>query len=387
MDRDLARHLFSQGEMPLAGAGADFASAEALIAEARAERICILTDDTTGYLVVPASAATPDNLNFMARHGRGLICLAITQARADQIGLAPMPRRSGGAQRGRFTVSIEAREGVTTGISCADRARTIEAAIAPSARPHDIVSPGHVFPQVAHEGGVLGRAEPAEAAVDLARLAGSEPAGVFCGIMNDDGSMAGLAELVELAQTHGLRLGTVGALCAWRQRHDGVVKRVEERVFHSLYGGQWRARTYVNALDGAHHVALIKGAPAPGRPTPVRLHALSLMDDCLGALDGRGALLNGAMAEIGQAGAGVVVIVGGAAGPLHRPSARGGPAPTPPAVLEEYGVAAQILVDLGLSEIVLLTGSDRHQLVGLEGYGLKVLEARQVQASQPAGAR
>ncbi len=256
---------------------------EEIIDDARNGRMFILVDDedreNEGDLVIPAQMATPDAVNFMATYGRGLICLALTKSRVEQLGLDLMSRANGTRHETAFTVSIEARDGVTTGISAADRARTVAVAIDAAKGSEHIVSPGHVFPLVARPGGVLVRAGHTEAAVDVARLAGLIPAGLICEIMNDDGSMARLDALVSLAERHGLRIGTIRDLIAYRRRHDHDVVKVSETSFESAYGGEWRAVSYLNRAVGNKTVALLKGAVEPGRPTLVRMHQLDFFRD------------------------------------------------------------------------------------------------------------
>ena len=245
------------------------AAAEDIIEEARKGRMFILVDDedreNEGDLVIPAQWATPEAINFMAKHARGLICLALTRERVEQLGLPLMAQNNGTRHQTAFTVSIEAREGVTTGISAADRARTVPVAIDPSCGPQDIVTPGHVFPLLARDGGVLERTGQTEAAVDLARLAGLNPAGVICEIMNDDGTMARRNDLITFAQRHGLKIGTIADLIAYRRRYDSIVKRISETALDSTYGGDFRCVVYVNKVTMAQHVALVKGDPADGR--------------------------------------------------------------------------------------------------------------------------
>ncbi len=237
------------------------AAAEDIIEEARKGRMFILVDDedreNEGDLVIPAQCATPEAINFMAKHARGLICLALTRERVEQLGLALMSQNNGTRHQTAFTVSIEAREGVTTGISAADRARTVAVAIDPSCGPQDIVTPGHVFPLVARDGGTLERTGHTEAAVDLARLAGLTPAGVICEIMNDDGTMARRNDLISFAQRHGLKIGTISDLIAYRRRYDSIVKRLSETTFESIDGGNVRCVIYVNQVTRAHHIALV----------------------------------------------------------------------------------------------------------------------------------
>ncbi|BAJ81711.1 MULTISPECIES: 3,4-dihydroxy-2-butanone-4-phosphate synthase [Acidiphilium] len=352
------------------------ASAEEIIEEARAGRMFILVDDedreNEGDLVIPAQFATPDAVNFMARHARGLICLALTRARCETLGLKLMAQSNGSRHETAFTVSIEAREGVTTGISAADRARTIAVAINPECGAADIVSPGHIFPLMARDGGTLVRTGHTEAAVDIARLAGLTPAGVICEIMNEDGTMARLPDLVSFAQYHNLKLGTIADLIAYRRRMEKLVRRAGDGMITDGAGHQWRSVVFENTIDQVEHVALIKGDIAADEPVLVRMHAISTIDDILGGDHIRD--LRRAMAQIAQSGRGVVVLIREA-----RPDAVSsrlrqivGGARTG-AVLRDYGVGAQILADLGVRDMVLLSNHKR-AVVGLEGYGLNIVE-------------
>jgi len=358
-------------------------SPEEIIDEARNGRMFILVDDedreNEGDLVIPAQMATPDAVNFMARHGRGLICLAMTKGRVEQLGLDLMARNNGTRHETAFTVSIEARDGVTTGISAADRARTIAVAIDASKEASEIVTPGHVFPLVAREGGVLVRAGHTEAAVDVSRLAGLNPSGVICEIMNEDGTMARMDDLVGFAQLHGLKIGTIRDLIAYRRRHDHLVTKRAETVFDSEWGGEWRAMTFWNKATGSEQVALVKGMIDPGKPTLVRMHALSPFADLFGEGGERGGLLRKSMRIIAEEGAGVVVVINrprpdGLTLAIHARS--GAPVPEMEE-LRDYGVGAMILNELGVEDMVLLTNT-HHTLVGLDGYGLKIVGERPI---------
>ena len=358
-------------------------SPEEIIDEARNGRMFILVDDedreNEGDLVIPAQMATPDAVNFMARHGRGLICLAMTKARVEQLGLDLMARNNGTRHETAFTVSIEAREGVTTGISAADRARTIAVAIDASKEASEIVTPGHVFPLVAREGGVLVRAGHTEAAVDVSRLAGLNPSGVICEIMNEDGTMARMDDLVGFSQLHGLNIGTIRDLIAYRRRHDHLVEKRAETVFESEWGGEWRDMSFWNKATGSEQVALVKGLIDPRKPTLVRMHALSPFADLFGEGGERGGLLRHSMQMIAEEGAGVVVVIS-----KPRPDAlalairaRTGDAIPDMEELRDYGVGAMILNELGVEDMVLLTNT-HHTLVGLDGYGLKIVGERPI---------
>jgi 3,4-dihydroxy 2-butanone 4-phosphate synthase/GTP cyclohydrolase II len=357
------------------------ASAEELVEEARNGRMFILVDDedreNEGDLIVPAQFATPDAVNFMARHARGLICLAMTQERVEQLGLPLMSQSNGTRHQTAFTVSIEARDGVTTGISAHDRAHTVAVAINPANGRDLIVTPGHVFPLMARDGGTLVRAGHTEAAVDIARMAGLNPSGVICEIMNDDGTMARLPDLVSFAQLHNLKLGTIADLIAHRRRTEQLVRRVQESAAHHATGGEWRLIVYASTVEHAEHIALVKGDLSGAEPVLVRMHGVDLLDDILGGP--HRASLRCAMDLIAEAGRGVVVLIRDT-----RPTAiseraaklgNGGA----PIVLRDYGIGAQILIDLGVRDMVLLSNT-RRTIVGVEGYGLNIVEQRAVDA-------
>jgi len=360
------------------------AAAEDIIEEARKGRMFILVDDedreNEGDLVIPAQWATPEAINFMAKHARGLICLALTRERVEQLGLSLMAQNNGTRHQTAFTVSIEAREGVTTGISAADRARTVAVAIDTSCGSQDIVSPGHVFPLVARDGGVLERTGHTEAAVDLARLAGLTPAGVICEIMNDDGTMARRNDLITFAQRHGLKIGTIADLIAYRRRYDSIVKRISETKLDSIWGGDFRCVVYINKVTMAQHVALVKGDPAAPSPITVRMHAVNLFTDTLGQRSGgRGGEIEASMRTIAEEGRGVMVLIREPLTVVLAEQRRRAGEPIPPAgaELRDYGVGAQILIDLGVREMVLLSHSNK-SVVGLEGFGLKIVGQKPV---------
>ncbi|MES2442694.1 MAG: 3,4-dihydroxy-2-butanone-4-phosphate synthase [Pseudomonadota bacterium] len=355
-----------------------------MIDEARNGRMFILVDDedreNEGDLIIPAQMATPDAINFMAKYGRGLICLAMTKARVDALGLELMSRANGTRHETAFTVSIEAREGVTTGISAADRARTISVAIDASKGKDDIVTPGHVFPLVARDGGVLVRAGHTEAAVDVARLAGLNPAGVICEIMNEDGTMARMDDLVSFAQFHNLKIGTIRDLIAYRRRHDHLVEKRAEARFASEWGGDWTALTFWNKATGSEQVALVKGKVDPDKPTLVRMHALSPFADIFGEGGARGGLLRRSMEIIAAEGAGVVVVINRSRPDGFTMALQARSGTIPPADMDElrdYGVGATILTELGVRDMILLTNT-HHTLVGLDGYGLSIVGERPI---------
>ncbi|WP_334655940.1 3,4-dihydroxy-2-butanone-4-phosphate synthase [Sphingomonas panaciterrae] len=359
---------------------------EEIIDEAKNGRMFILVDDedreNEGDLVIPAQMATPEKINFMARHGRGLICLAMTKSRVDALGLDLMSRHNGTRHETAFTVSIEARDGVTTGISAADRARTIAVAIDSSKSREEIVTPGHVFPLVARDGGVLVRAGHTEAAVDVSRLAGLNPSGVICEIMNEDGTMARMDDLVSFAQLHNLKIGTIRDLIAYRRRYDHLVEKKAEMTFDSRWGGQWKAVTFHNKATGDETIALVKGKIDPDKPTLVRMHTASFFVDMFGENSERSGLLSKSMELIAEEGAGVIVVINrpmkGVVTRFMELRAAGKGAGEPEVEeLRDYGVGAQILAELGVEEMVLLTNT-HHTLVGLEGYGLSIVGERPI---------
>ncbi len=349
-------------------------SAEELIAEAQAGRMFILVDDedreNEGDLVIPAQFATPEAVNFMIRHARGLVCLAMTRQMVEKLGLPLMSQSNGSRHQTPFTISIEAREGVSSGISPADRARTIAVAINPNSVREDIVSPGHIFPLMAREGGALVRAGHTEASVDIARLAGLLPAGVICEIIRDDGEMARLPDLVAFAQHHGLKLGTIADLIAYRRRTERLVERVRESRIDHAVGGDWRVVVYANTVDYAEHLVLVKGnVEAPG-PVLVRMHAVDLIDDIVGG--GTSNRLHASMRMIAEEGRGAIVMLRDTRPTgLSQRIARLDETDLHPRELRDYGIGAQILLDLGVAEMVLLSNTHR-TIVGIEGYGLTV---------------
>ncbi|MCT4683604.1 MAG: 3,4-dihydroxy-2-butanone-4-phosphate synthase [Roseicyclus sp.] len=350
---------------------------EEIIEEARNGHMFILVDhedrENEGDLVIPAQWATPDVINFMATHGRGLICLSMTSARIEELGLPLMSTNNSSRHETAFTLSIEAREGVTTGISAADRARTVQVAIDASKGAQDIATPGHVFPLRAKDGGVLVRAGHTEAAVDISRLAGLNPSGVICEIMNEDGTMARLPDLVGFAQRHNLKIGTISDLISYRRRHDNLVKVREERRIESEFGGEWVMRIYTDETQGAEHIVLVKGDIGGDAPVLVRMHAMDPLLDVVGAgPKGRAGEFGDAMRLIAEEGRGVLVLLRD----LTMKLAAGDE--VSPQTLRQYGLGAQILSSLGISDMILLTNSPRPKVVGLEAYGLSILGTRKI---------
>ena len=349
---------------------------EEIIEDARNGRMFVLIDhedrENEGDLVIPAQMATPEAINFMATYGRGLICLSLPEDRIDALGLPLMAAQNSSRHETAFTVSIEAREGVTTGISAHDRARTVAVAIDPSKTAADIATPGHIFPLRARDGGVLVRAGHTEAAVDVARLAGLNPSGVICEIMKDDGTMARLPDLIAFAQLHNLKIGTISDLIAYRRRHDNLVRLGSERTVTSQFGGDWRMRIYTDESHGDEHIALIKGELSDDEPMLVRMHALDPMLDVVGlGGPGRTGEFGQAMRIIAEEGRGAVVLLRDTTLKLMSEDAS-------PQTLRRYGLGAQILLSLGLSQLILLTNSPKPKVVGLEAYGLTIEGTRPI---------
>lgn len=351
-------------------------SVEDILADTRAGKMVILVDhedrENEGDLVIPAQNATPEVINFMATHGRGLICLTLLGERIDALGLPLMAATNSSRHETAFTVSIEAREGVTTGISAHDRARTIEVAIDPEATAADIATPGHVFPLRARDGGVLVRAGHTEASVDIARLAGFGPSGVICEIMNDDGTMARLPDLVSFAQLHNLKIGTISDLIAYRRQHDNLLREQATKTVTSDFGGDWVMRVFTDSDGGAEHVALIKGDVSGPAPALVRMHAVNPLDDLLALTPGRFNQIGRAMELIAEEGRGAVVLLRDV---TMRLATNG---EISPQILRQYGLGAQILRAIGIRELTLLTNSPSPKVVGLEGYGLSIAGTRQI---------
>lgn len=351
-------------------------SIEEIIDAARNGRMFILVDhedrENEGDIIIPAQMCTPDAINFMATYGRGLICLALTGERLDALGLPMMSNSNSSRHETAFTVSIEAREGITTGISAHDRARTVAVATDPRTTGADIATPGHVFPLRAREGGVLVRAGHTEAAVDISRLAGMSPAGVICEVMNDDGSMARLPDLIAFGQRHGIKIGTISDLIAYRRRHDNLVRETAAQGVCSEYGGDWKMRVFTDVPVGAEHMVLSKGDISTPDPVLVRMHAVNPAEDLLGLHPGRTHQLRDAMLAIAEEGRGVLVLLRDMASKLELTDH------VSPDKLRQYGVGAQILNALGLTKLILLTNSPIPKVIGLEGYGLSITGTRAI---------
>ena len=370
----------------------DLSTIKEVIADAKAGKLFILVDDedreNEGDLCVIGEYATADAINFMAKYGRGLICLALTRIRTEQLGLTMMERRNESRHETAFTISIEAREGVTTGISAADRALTIKTAIDPNCGERDITTPGHIFPLIARDGGTLVRAGHTEAVVDIARACGSDnPSGVICEIMKDDGEMARLPDLVCFAKEHDLKIAPIADLIAWRRRNESLVQRTVESAITTRIGGDWRMVIYANTVSNIEHIALVKGDISTGDPILVRMHALDLMADLLGAVSEKraGDELATAMAAIAKAGCGVIVVLREStvsslssmvSQKLNMTSDTGGNRD-----LRDYGVGAQILTDLGIRKMILLSDT-RPNVVSLEGYDLEITDWQRIHEEQ-----
>lgn len=352
-------------------------SVEEILEDARNGRMFILVDhedrENEGDLVIPAQMATPEAINFMATYGRGLICLTLSGERCDALGLPLMASHNSSRHETAFTVSIEAREGVTTGISAHDRARTVAVAIDAGKTGQDIASPGHVFPLRARDGGVLVRAGHTEAAVDISRLAGLNPSGVICEIMNEDGTMSRLPDLVAFAQKHNIKIGTISDLIAYRRRHDNLVAISREEAVVSEFGGDWMMRVYTDTAHGDEHIVLIKGDISGESPCLVRMHALDPVLDVIGlGAKGRAGEFGDAMKLIADEGRGVLVLLRDTTMKLATEDS------VSPQTLRQYGLGAQILSSLNLGELILLTNSPQPKIVGLEAYGLEIVGTRKI---------
>jgi len=357
-----------------------FSPIEEIIKDAKAGKMFILVDDedreNEGDLIIPASFADDKAINFMAKFGRGLICLALGKNRVKQLGLPLMAKRNSNRHQTAFTISIEAKEGVTTGISAADRAKTVAVAIDENLGENDITTPGHIFPLEAREGGVLVRAGHTEAAVDISRLAGLNPSGVICEIMNDDGTMARVPDLVEFAKEHDLKIASIADLIAYRRKHDKLVKREVETKLQTRYGGEFNMIVYVNTAEYAEHIALVKGKIKEKDDVLVRMHAVDIFGDILGDEEsGRSGELQKAMEIIGKEGKGVIVLIReprkNTLSEKLKKKLEKQENKDSNKTLRDYGIGAQILLDIGVRNMTLLTNSDRMP-VGLEGYGLSI---------------
>ena len=347
-----------------------------IIEEAREGRMFILVDaedrENEGDLIIPAQFATPAAVNFMAKFGRGLICLALTAERTRALGLEPMAPRNQTRLGTAFTVSIEAKEGISTGISAADRALTVATAIDASKGADDIVSPGHVFPLMARDGGVLMRAGHTEASVDISRLAGLNASAVICEIMNDDGTMARLPELVAFAQFHNLKIGAIDELIAYRRANDRYIDKIHEAPFETRTGAGFRLVVFRNRLDGVEHAALVKGEISADKPTLTRVHRIDFAADVIGGYGARAGMIDKALAEIEAEGSGVLVVLRDLMpNALSRRLSGEPPEQEADDELRVIGIGSQILRELGVGRMIALSDNPQ-KLVGLEGYGLSI---------------
>lgn len=351
---------------------------EDIIEDARQGRMFILVDhedrENEGDLVIPAQSADAAAINFMATHGRGLICLTLPAERIEELGLPMMAMHNSSRHETAFTVSIEAREGVSTGISAADRALTVATAIDPAKTAADIATPGHVFPLRARRGGVLVRAGHTEAGCDVSRLAGLYPSSVICEIMKEDGTMARLPDLVEYAQKHGLKIGTIADLIAYRARNDNLVVETSRETVTSEFGGEWEMRLFTDQTHGIEHVVMIKGDITTPEPVLVRTHALHEATDLLGLGPKSARQLPRAMEIIAEEGRGVVTLFRQPRNALYANEDEGPRTVT----VKQTGIGAQILSSLGLHELVLLTDSPSTKYVGLDAYGLSITGSRPI---------
>lgn len=354
------------------------ATPEEIIEDARNGRMYILVDaedrENEGDLIIPAQFATPDAVNFMAKHGRGLICLALEEQKAKTLGLEPQNKNNGSRFETAFTQSIEAREGVTTGISAADRALTIQVAIDPDSRQDDIVTPGHMFPLIAKDGGVLVRTGHTEASVDISRMAGLNPSAVICEIMNDDGTMARLPDLIKFAQFHGMKIGTIEDLMAYRLKKDHFVRHVASSDFHSQNGDKFDIHVYRNFLDNKDHVALSKGTAEKHKPSLIRVHKIDFAGDILSEESPRSGLIWDAMKQLAAYdGHSVLVLIreGSINSLLERLGAHKPSVNRSEQTIREYGVGAQILSHLGVRKMKILTNV-MPKLIGIEAYDLEL---------------
>ncbi|SLN35317.1 Riboflavin biosynthesis protein RibBA [Roseovarius gaetbuli] len=360
------------------------ASTEEIIVEARAGRMFILVDhedrENEGDLVIAAEFATPEAINFMAMHGRGLICLPMTSERVDRLGLPMMAVNNSSRHETPFTVSIEAREGVSTGISAADRALTVAVAINEQNTMAALSTPGHIFPLRARAGGVLIRAGHTEAAVDISRLAGLNPAGVICEILKEDGTMARLPDLIGFGEKHGLKIGTISDLIAYRHKHDNLITEVRHETVESSHGGTWEMRIFADQITGTEHVVLSKGDITDGKPVLARTHALNALEDVLGigleasAKGGPTGKLTRAMEIIAAEGRGAVFLFR-----QPRPKLSGEMEDDDtPRTIKQTGLGAQIMSTMGVHDLILLTDSPQTRYLGLDAYGISITGTRPI---------
>ena len=354
-------------------------SIEEVIKDAAKGKIFILVDDENreneGDLCVLGEFASPDVINFMAKYGRGLICLSLTRLQSEKLGLSLMERRNEGRFETAFTVSIEATNGVTTGISAADRSLTIKTAIKPGVTKNDITTPGHVFPLISKDGGTLIRAGHTEAVVDIARLANANPSGVICEIMKDNGEMARLPDLINFSKKHNIKIASISDLISHRRKNEIYVNRVSESILESKFGGVWRIIIYKNIIDKSEHIALVKGIINPDKTILVRVHALDLLSDVLGnqATDRNGSELSSAMETIANKGDGIIILIRDISPESLSNKISKSLKQTQKAItnIRDYGVGAQILSDLGVKNMTVLSNK-KASAIALDGFDLKI---------------
>ena len=358
-----------------------FSPIEDILEDLSKGKMVVIVDDENreneGDLIFAADKVSPEKINFMAKHARGLICLALNKKKIDKLKLQLMTESNLSRHKTAFTVSIEAKKGVTTGISASDRCQTIKVAVSQKCKPNDLVTPGHVFPLVAKDGGVLVRAGHTEAAVDLARLSGLSESGVICEIMNDDGSMARFNDLVKFCKFHKMKMSSIKDLIEYRVRKEKLVKCIHKQKFNSDIGGDFKLFVYVNKLDVTHHLALIKGDIKGSEETLVRMHTFNIFSDFLGATKQKEQELRKSMQIINKEGKGVIVILRNPKKELFSFESSGKNIIKNKSILKEYGIGAQILLDIGVKEIVLLTNTDKN-IVGIDGFGIIIKKNRKI---------
>lgn len=353
-----------------------------IINEAKAGKMFILVDDENreneGDLVIPAQYCDDQKINFMAKHGRGLICLALDEERVKKLELPLMAMNNESRHRTAFTVSIEARSGIATGISAQDRSKTILDAINPGLGKEAIVSPGHIFPLKAQNGGVLVRAGHTEASIDIARLANLNPSAVICEIMKDDGTMARLKDLIKFAKKHQLKIGSIADLIEYRRNNEQLVELVSQKKFISKSSGEFQAKIYRSIIDNVEHIALIKGKINQDQPTLVRMHHLNITSDCLdNSCDPKTGILNKALKKINKNNSGVLVLIRQPSDKISDNFFDEINLPQPQKTIRNYGVGAQILVDLGIKNLTLLTNTKK-SVIGLDAYGIKIVGYKKI---------
>ena len=356
-------------------------SIEEIIDDASKGKMYILVDDPNreneGDLIIPAQMATPDAINFMAKYGRGLICLSMTKQRIEELELPLMNPSNQKNDLTAFTVSIEAKEGVTTGISAADRSQTISVAINNNKNKQDLLSPGHVFPLIAWDGGVLVRAGHTEAAVDISKIAGLNPSGVICEIMSDDGSMARLPEILEFAKTHDMKVGTVSDLIEYRLKYNKIIKQLSERPFESNKGSNFTLKIFENTLSHEKHYALVKKITSSDNLYPVRMHKLNIEKDIFAEKNMFGDEINHSFDIIEKNGSGAIVIINNNIAPNILKAFDQRQKQDNKLELREYGVGAQILKDIGIKKITLLSNSNK-KIIALHGFGIEIIKQQKI---------